>query len=168
LQQLGNVFGVDVNYTLDYKIVCEKIKSAVRDNAVDLIVGTSMGGYMAAQIGSKLGIPFVAINPAITPAKTLLCWEGNHIGYDGAPFTLTVPVINTYPDITTDGCGLVLLDRGDEVISANLTANILRDHFKTMIFVGGNHRFAHMTESISVIKEHYAHAQITYGLDKHA
>jgi predicted esterase YcpF (UPF0227 family) len=166
LEKLGTVFGVNVDYTLDYHLVYEKIVAAITEYKIDLIVGTSMGGYMAAQTGSKIGLPFVAINPAITPVTSLLRWEGNHTGYNDKPFTLSKPVIETYPDIAKTGCGLVLLDRADEVISASLTLNVLRDCFETVIYSGGNHRFTHMTKSLDVIREHYENSKIVYGLDE--
>ncbi|MEO1945163.1 MAG: YqiA/YcfP family alpha/beta fold hydrolase, partial [Candidatus Thioglobus sp.] len=53
-------------HELSEKLCLESIKLGI-----DLLVGTSMGGYMVAAIGDKLGVPFVAINPAIEPRESL-------------------------------------------------------------------------------------------------
>ena len=98
----------------------------------------------AAAVGTKAGIPFVSINPATAPSNSLQRWVGNFVDYNGDQHFLSEGAVHTYPDIATEGCGLVLLDRADEVISANETFEVLDDHYTVHVFAGGSHRFAHI------------------------
>ena len=59
LRILGEVVGVDVDYCKGFDAAFQKVKVAAM--TCDLIVGTSMGGFMASHIGAVLSIPFVAL-----------------------------------------------------------------------------------------------------------
>lgn len=155
LSSLGEVVGVNVDYTLGYDAVLNKIVDTAEIEQVDLIVGTSMGGYMAANAGARSGIPFVAINPAVTPSETLSKWVGNFVDHYGNDHSLREDVALAYPDISMDGNGIVLLDLADEVISATKTRNMLDGVYSVFVFEGGNHRFAHMDKALPLIKEFY-------------
>ena len=63
LESIGTVFGVDVDYTRGFRSCFETIMDVFLTGSVDLVVGTSMGGYMASHVGAESGTPFVAINP---------------------------------------------------------------------------------------------------------
>ena len=95
------------------------------------IVGSSLGGYWAALLGNEMGVPFVCINPAIQPAEVV----------DG--------VFEPFP---TSGKGLILLDDGDQTISAHRTWDTLSPFHSIQMFGGGDHRFQHMEISIPIIK----------------
>lgn len=166
LETLGTVVGVNVDYTRGYMSVFNKITDAIHDSdvTIDLIVGTSMGGFMSAQIGAGTGIPFVAINPAIEPRVSLQNYVGTHEGFNGKEFTLTESVVVTYPSISQKGVGLVLLDRADEILSASNTDALLRECYNVVMYQGGCHRFAHMEDSLEAIKAHHETALATYGV----
>lgn len=109
-------------------------------------MGTSLGGFFAAWVGSELNLPFVAINPAIRPGRSLRAYLGEGVTHFGAPFLLTEGVVDAYRDLTfrTDGPGRVALDIGDEVISSRETLTEVCDQLPTLTFPGGSHRFEHM------------------------
>jgi uncharacterized protein len=163
LSQLGEVIGVDVDYTSGYGAARLTVVEAAADAEVDLIVGTSLGGYMAAQVGSAYGVPFVAINPAIAPAETMLKYVGSGVDFAGRTYTLTEEVADSYPDIVTHGAGLVLLDEDDEVLPSKITRAFLGAAFRVVMFPGGNHRFAHIAESLPLIESHYNTAGVVYN-----
>ena len=70
------VDGNTVDYTLPPHKVFESFQKAMAIRKDYLVVGTSMGGFFAAWLGTELGLPYVAINPAVTPSHSLR----KHIG----------------------------------------------------------------------------------------
>ena len=165
LKDLGTVFGVNIDYTRSKHELFEELCLVAIELGIDLLVGTSMGGYMAAAVGDKLGIPFVAINPAIKPDEPLKKYLGTHKTYYGEPYTLSEETTCTFGSIETTGCGLILLDKGDDVIPYQDTKQLLEKHYSVKVFEGGSHRFEHMSESISLIDDFYFQAGLVYGLD---
>lgn len=163
LSKLGEVVGVDVDYTLGSFAATRTVLTAAVDHKVDMIVGTSMGGYMAAKVGAACGVPFVAINPAIAPAHTLQKYIGEGVDHTGRSYYLSKETAASYPDMVTTGAGLVLLDMDDEVLDSQLTMRYLDSAFKIATFGGGNHRFAHMDEALSLIEAHYNTASVVYN-----
>ena len=165
LKDLGTVFGVNIDYTRPKHELSEELCLVAIELGIDLLVGTSMGGYMVAAVGDKLGVPFVAINPAIKPGESLKKYLGTHRTYFGEAYTLTEATIRTFDAIETTGCGLILLDKGDDVISYQDTKLLLDEHYSVKVFEGGSHRFEHMSESITLIDDFYFQAGLVYGLD---
>jgi hypothetical protein len=164
LATLGKVTGVNVDYCKGFESVFNKVRDVVSTDGIDLIVGTSMGGYMAAHVGAETGVPFVSINPAITPVSSLQKWMGTFADHNGNTKSLTESTIDSYPDIATTGYGLVLLDHNDEVIKAGDTVRLLEDKFHVEMFSGGNHRFAHMEQAMPLIATHVAQASASHGV----
>jgi len=151
LETLGTVVGINVDYCKGYDRVSGRIYDAIMEEQVDLIVGTSMGGYMAAQMGSQCGVPFVSLNPAIKPSESLQKWVGTFIDYAGNDRCLTELVVASYPDIVQTGAGLVMVDSGDEVLRAQDTMDLLENIFQVEWFTGGNHGFTHMEAALPKI-----------------
>ena len=166
LAQLGPVDGCNIDYTKRADQVVSHVIEQGNFANVDLIVGTSMGGWLAAELGSSLGIPFAAINPAVDPSQTLRKYIGAGEDYQGKPYTLTESVVASYYPIAKNGCGLILLDECDEVICARHTQEVLAEHYQLVVFEGGNHRFAHMEEALPLIESFQGDAEVVYGLDE--
>jgi len=146
LERIAPVRGVTVNHARDPFEAFNAYLDALKGAEDPLIVGTSLGGFFAAWVGSELNLPFVAINPAIRPSRSLRAYLGEGVTHFGAPFLLTEAVVDVYRDLTfrTDGPGRVVLDMGDEVISSRETLNEVCDQVPTLTFPGGSHRFEHM------------------------
>lgn len=159
LTKLGSVHGCDIDYTCRADEVISKVMGREQLNDIDLIVGTSMGGWLAAKLGSALGIPFVAINPSIDPSQTLGKYSGSGVDFQGRPYTLNDFTVASYYPIVKTGCGLILLDEGDEVIDALETQKVLKGHYDVVLFSGGNHRFEHMEEALPLIEEFLSSAR---------
>ena len=152
LASLGNVVGIDIDYSQPKAVITSLLIETITQHGVDLIVGTSMGGYYAAEVGHATGLPFVACNPAVDPSKSLR-------KYTEVPHC----ILDEYKSIDTGGCGLILLDRGDRLFDSDKTAKLLEQSFKVKLFNGGGHRFMHMTEAAPMIAEHYEQAGVVYG-----
>jgi predicted esterase YcpF (UPF0227 family) len=162
LQELGNVYGVNIDYTQPLSKTLAVCKHAINEYEIDLIVGTSMGGYTATMLGQMTNIPFVSINPARNPPVMLRKYLGTNVDHYGREYTMTEETLETYtefPDQVSVN-GLVLLDEDDELIDSGLTMRLLRNNYRVFMFPGGNHRFAHMKDALPMI-EHY----IIRGLD---
>jgi len=163
LETLGTVVGVNVDYCAGFQIAYQTVLDQVIGEDIDLIVGTSMGGYMAAHVGNATGTPFVALNPATTPSETLKKWLGTFVNYTGTSMYLSASAAESYPDIVQEGCGLVVVEYADEVIHAWDTVKLLKNVFHVEGYQGGSHRFSNMTRVLPLISKHYEMAQLTYG-----
>lgn len=76
LEKVLPVIGLNLDYSSDFETISSQIYSVILNFDVMLIAGTSLGGYWAAKKGADAGIPFVAMNPAIEPKKTLRKYIG--------------------------------------------------------------------------------------------
>lgn len=154
LARLGPVYGHDIDYAQGSEGVIEDSLDKLMQVNPDLLVGTSMGGWLAGILGAETGIPFVAINPVTDPALTLKPWIGQGVDHQGLAYQLTAEVVSGYYPFTHYGSGLVLLDQGDELLPWNDTARALGDYYPVYSFEGGSHRFEHMEEALKLIREH--------------
>ena len=162
LSELGEVVGVDVDYCEGFKTAFSEVSAGASE--CDLIVGTSMGGYLASHVGAAHGIPFVALNPAVKPSETLCGHIGTFVDYVGRHSTLTEETVAGYPDIQmVGGCGLILLEAGDDVIDPEVTLNLLRDVYSVKIYEGGSHRFESLQERLGEIQAFMNIAEAVYG-----
>lgn len=153
LERLAPVRGVTVDYARNPFEAFNAHLDALRGAERPLIVGTSLGGFFAAWVGSELNLPFLAINPAIRPATSLRAYLGEGVTHFGEPFLLTEAVVDAYRDLTfrTDGPGRVVLDMGDEVIRSRDTLLEVYDALPVLTFPGGSHRFDHMGELVDLL-----------------
>lgn len=163
LEHLGVVHGINIDWTVTVEKTLMQIVEAVESLDIDLIVGTSMGGWAAANVGAELSIPFVAINPAIDPSKSLMRYVGERIDYNRRLYNLTEETVREYFPMTELGYGLILLDLGDEVVDAQETINSYEEFHQIVIFEGGSHRFDHMASGVEYIQEFYNRASTAYG-----
>lgn len=154
LSTLAPVDGVTVDYTMMPNAIFDDFAKAMTARQNSMIIGTSMGGFFAAWLGSELGLPFVAINPAIAPAKSLKKYIGAGTTHFGEPFVLSSDVVEAYSDVEfrLDGNGMIALDLGDEVIDAHATVQTVKNRLPVVTFDGGSHRFDHMNALVPLIK----------------
>lgn len=154
LAELGPVQGHNIDYTQSAEEVVENSLDKLMQVNPDLLIGTSMGGWLASILGSETGIPFVAINPVIDPSKSLNKHVGQGIDHQGEAYELTSTVVRSYYPFARNGSGLVLLDDGDEVIDRQGTIKALEGYYPVHSFSGGSHRFEHMANALELIREH--------------
>ena len=151
LSKLGPVDGPQIDYENDSLSEIEEKVCDVRPVG-DVLIGTSMGGWLAAHCGIKYGIPFVAINPVTNPQIQAV---GRHIRD-----------VHDYPSFPIEGsrCGLILLDEGDDVLDSLSTFDMLKVAYHVEMFPGGSHRFDHAEESVVLINNFIEYETILYGL----
>lgn len=154
-QQLSCWTAVD-GFDLDYcQPAATLIESALKQLAlcrVDLLMGCSMGGWLAAELSAITGLPFVGLNPCVEPAVTLRKYLGAGRDYQGRDFYLTPEVVQSYRAFNMNACGLVLLDAGDEVLDAEHSHSWLQGRYPVSTFPGGSHRFDHIPQAIPVMQ----------------
>jgi len=158
LATFAPVYGVTVDYTLHPREVFATYARALQDQPTTLVIGTSMGGFFAAWLGSELGLPFIAINPALSPAISLRKHIGKGTTHFGTEFVLKREVVDAYADLPfrLDGEGEIMLDLGDEVIDAHAALTEIGSRLPVTSFEGGSHRFDHMQELLEIIRERFS------------
>lgn len=159
LSQLAPVVGLDLDYSQGADAVVKQAVAFAQQQQVDMIVGCSLGGWLSAQVGTQLDLPFVLLNPSISPNQTLKRAIGEGVTFDNKPFVMTEEVVASYEDMTLKGKGLVLLQKGDELLDASASYEALKESYETHLFEGGNHRFEGLEHQLERIKTW--HAQLT-------
>lgn len=144
------VVGITVDYTIHPQVVFDKYAAQLELHPEALVVGTSLGGFYAAWLGAEFDRPFIAINPAIAPSRTLRAYVGRGVNHAGEPFELTEECVGAYDALSfrLDGRGTIVLDMGDEVLSAQATLDLVSGRLPVVAFEGGSHRFDHMADLI--------------------
>jgi uncharacterized protein len=161
LSALGTVSGISYDSYGTYQEICTYLLEQLRDKDRDdtLIVGTSLGGFWAAEMGFKLGIPSVIINPCHTPGEMLRKYIGPQINYQtGETRNFELNSVQSYMNLKTYNSNysfypLVLLDMGDEVIDSYESMKLF-EGFPMMCWVGGSHRFEHAEDAIEHIRQY--------------
>lgn len=123
---------------------------------VDLLVGSSLGGYYATWLNASHAIPAVLINPAVRPWGLLARHLGPQTRWcDGRPFEVTrahgEQLRTLYrPALRPDERYLVLLQSGDEILDYRAAADYYRDQ-QVIVERGGNHRFENLADYLPAI-----------------
>lgn len=152
LEKLGPVHGIELDYSRASHDLAGQVRDAVVRHGITLLVGTSMGGWLAARMGRELNLPFVAANPAPHPALSLARKPARGTDHQGRPYQLHPERIATYGEIETAGHGLVLFDKADDVIDYRDTLARIQGHLGYRLYEGGSHRFEHMEEALPDIR----------------
>ena len=166
LLNLGEVIGITYDSFGTYQGISDQISheffAQVHDRDDVVFVGTSLGGFWAAEMGRRFGAPSIAINPCIDPRNMLHRYVNEpQVNYiSGKRDVLSAAVVHTYPseehfpDISAyKFLPFILLDANDAVINSFET---LRKTIQMpgMIWEGGSHRFEHMQESLELISRY--------------
>ena len=164
LSELGEVKGITYNTFGTYQEIFNEISSQV-PNVDDIVfVGTSLGGFWAAEMGRKFMTPSVIINPCYNPRNMLSKYVGvKFTNYQNDKVdTLVDEAVKTYPtsmtgeDTSFNFLPLVLLDMEDKVINSFETRKVLAG-FPMVHWAGGSHRFDHMSDAIQEINQYVNH-----------
>ncbi|MDF1624256.1 MAG: hypothetical protein P1V33_12400 [Pseudohongiella nitratireducens] len=151
LRKIANVTAYAPDYTRGYRTVMADVDSFLRE--ADLLIGTSMGGFLVSRLSEQTGKKFVAINPVINTKATLSKYIGSHTDHYDRPFTLDQATVDAYPDFLPSSNGMVLLDMGDELIDSFATLEAIGHQMTVHTFAGGSHRFSHIDEALPLIGE---------------
>jgi hypothetical protein len=166
LSTIGEVSGITYDTFDTFSNIFKYIVSQVPDSSDVVFVGTSLGGFWAAQMGHYFGVPSIIINPCTDPFTMLRKYVGMpQVNYQtGEEQVLTDRDVDTYYTAPLKSCKktfgvlpLVLLDMGDVVIASRETVVTL-EGFPTNTWEGGSHRFEHMKEALEHIAAYVNHA----------
>lgn len=121
--------------------------------AIELVVGSSLGGFYALWLNRSRPVPAVLINPSLEPWRTLASRVGpNRRWCDGEPFAFEAAWLEELRAMQRaaflpDERYLVLLQTGDEVLDWRLAAERL-GRFEVVVEEGGNHRFEDLPDHL--------------------
>jgi predicted esterase YcpF (UPF0227 family) len=168
LSKLGDVVGLDINYNNGNSVIEYASEWAI-EQQLDLIVGCSMGAWLASHVGAALGVPSVMLNPALSPSVSLRKYlnvpEGE-FDYGGYPMESIDPnVLSSYLDINKEGFGLVLLESADNVFWYEHSKSKLDKYYEVIVIPGGSHRFESLDDQLDHISKHVGLSEIIYGVD---
>lgn len=164
LSKLGKVIGITYN-TLDTyaninKFLEDELQKLKINSEEFVLVGTSLGGFWAAEMAAHFGVPSVIINPCYDPTNMLAKYIGPQKNHKtGVESTFEEISVSSYQNMKTadrhfDFIPLVLLDLGDEVIDSHKSLEHFASFGNAVVFADGNHRFAHMEQSLPFISEY--------------
>ena len=71
----------------------------------------------------------------------------------------------SYPPISKKGCGLIMVEKGDEVFDWKATKSDLDKYHKVVVVDGGSHRFESLRDQLDVIEHFVEMSGIIYGVD---
>ena len=138
-------------------IAMQQLETLMQVAPVNLILGSSLGGYYATWLSEKYNVPAALINPAVSPwqsAGTALL--GTHTNYyTGRQYKLTAEHVSSLKDFEvprpgTPGNILVLLQTGDEILDYRRAQEKYRDCCQ-IVQEGGNHAFTGFTTMLPAI-----------------
>lgn len=138
------------------------LQKLIETHNVDLLIGSSLGGFYATLLSGRYGIDTVLINPSCHPYQTLAPYVGeNRYWCSGDPFEWKSAYLLQLARMAEtmqlpDARMLVLLQTGDEVLDYRVAEAIYRD-YEVVVEAGGNHRFENLGEYLERI-ERFAEA----------
>ena len=134
------------------------IRKTILAHNVDLIIGSSLGGFYASYFCELQGIKTVLINPSTQPFITLAPYVGtNHFWCSGEPFEFTREHLNSLFEFAVGKLNapqryLVLLQTGDELLDYT-KAQAKYEGATVVVEEGGNHRFENLNDYLQRIAD---------------
>ncbi|MDG6778017.1 YqiA/YcfP family alpha/beta fold hydrolase [Thiomicrorhabdus sp. zzn3] len=123
------------------------------------LIGSSLGGFYARFLAQEYQLPYILINPALDPVRLLSDFQGEYTNPNtGETLNVDMSYANDlkrlYIESGETAPGLLLLDRGDEVISyeETLTRFNTDENHPVRLFDGGDHAFQHLDQAWSDIE----------------
>jgi predicted esterase YcpF (UPF0227 family) len=140
----------------DFPYSIKMLKDTISQQAPDVIVGTSMGGYFALKLGEITNLPVLAVNPCFEP-KTLLSkyLDNPAIDYEtGDTLNITEATLEEYePFKKFPKNHLILIGLQDDVISPIYQRDYCIANKLKWQEVNWGHRVGDVKELRSILKE---------------
>ena len=139
------------------------IKRYIIEHDVDLLIGSSLGGFYASYFCELLAIKTVLINPSTQPFITLAPYVGtNHYWCSGEAFEFSREHLKSLFEFAvgtpkSPELYLLLLQKGDELLDY-VKAQDKYEGATLSVQEGGNHRFENLDEYLEQIKGFRGHA----------
>ncbi len=137
---------------------CHKIQQTLEANMKKvagpiILVGSSLGGYHAARLAGKLGLPSVLVNPCNNPPKSLRQFLGENVSYEDAHrWNFTKEVLESYEPLDLGRLGrlpeLVVIGLRDELLNPEENTRFWEGHVR-MAFTDDSHSI----ESFEPVKD---------------
>jgi len=141
----------------DPALAIARLERLLEEHPVDLLVGSSLGGYYATWLNREHTRPTVLVNPAVAPFALLDDYLGEHEDCHGGTFELTAAHLESLrglerPQLRADERYLVLLQSGDEILDYRQAAAYYAQ-FEVVVEQGGDHRFQQFENYLPRIAE---------------
>ena len=155
---LKNYFGEYVLYSPDLPPspldAIKQIETVIEREKIDLLIGSSLGGFYATYLAEKYQLKAVLLNPSTEPWQTL----SSHVGWqkrfcDNEMFEFKKVYLEALKRLETtpkNGTYLLLLQSGDEVLDYTKAQSLYNKH-KIIVEYGGNHRFENIHDYLCMI-----------------
>ena len=132
------------------------IEEILGSSKIDILIGSSLGGYYTTYLAEKYCMKAVLLNPSTQPWETLAAYTGwqkrfcDEEVFEFKPVYLEqLKMLQTAPE---KGRYLLLLQSGDEVLDYTKAQSLYNKH-KIIVEYGGNHRFENLDEYLSMIEK---------------
>ncbi|NPA03726.1 MAG: hypothetical protein GXO61_02585 [Epsilonproteobacteria bacterium] len=134
----------------------KELEKIIQTNSIDLLIGSSLGGYYATYLAQKFNIKAVLINPSTRPYHTLKPYIGIQSRFcDGVKFEWKERYLEELLRFDTTNLKrnlfLVLLQTGDEVLDYKIALRKYKNQ-RRIVEYGGNHRFENIEDYLCLIK----------------
>ncbi|WP_136248102.1 YqiA/YcfP family alpha/beta fold hydrolase [Halomonas borealis] len=131
--------------------------------ACPLVVGSSLGGFLATVLAERHGLPAALINPAVAPARLMAGWIGEAFinPYHGQRFMVEAAHRRALEAMTpgrlTPAHYLLLLGTADETLDCRDAFACYRGA-RMILQPGGDHGFSVLADYLPAIFAHGGHA----------
>ncbi len=121
---------------LDFPAIFAQLKSAAQKLAAQgptAMLGSSLGGYYAAQLASDLGLPCVLVNPCNNPPQALKEFVGKNVSFeDEHAWIFTKKALESYEPLEATKLApvprLVIIGRNDILLDPLENAAFWKDY----------------------------------------
>ena len=151
---------------IDYRNIESEIRRLTNMIQEDewVIIGSSLGGWLAYTLSRLTLHKCVLINPSIEPNVSLAVHNNKTLTNHGNGDVKEWLPMHTkqYNKLIINNIAptLVLLDSADEVIDSHNSYRMFENYAQVEMFDGGDHRFQHMLESMIYIDEMVNHVHL--------
>lgn len=148
-----NVFSPDLSPSPTESI--EIIERLLKSENINMIIGSSLGGFYATYFAEKYHMRAVLLNPSTKPWNTLapyVGWQKRFCDQEEFEFkSVYLEQLKMLQVIPEEGKYLVLLQSEDEVLDYTKAQSLYNKH-KVIVEYGGNHRFENIHDYMSMIE----------------
>lgn len=154
LQKQFNVVGTSYSMNHTFEENSKMLAKFAKDNNVDFIVGTSLGGLYACELSNQLEIPAIMINPCVEPQMSLSTIIGTAKNYStGLNETLTKETVETFPKLAevTNRC-LIFVGQKDDLIDSLKTKVMFEKTTEVILNPNEDHYWEFFEENKSILE----------------
>ena len=131
------------------------IEGLLKSENIDLLIGSSLGGFYVTYLAEKYQMRAVLLNPSTQPWSTLapyVGWQKRFCDEEVFEFkSVYLEQFKTLQGMPKMGKYLVLLKSEDEVLDYTKAQSLYNKH-KIIVEYGGNHRFENIHDYMSMIE----------------